>query len=75
MEVTIGVDPHKASHTAVAIDTDEDQLDLKKARASRARSSNCSPGRNRSGRACGRSKEPTARAICWPSSSSRQAST
>lgn len=35
MQVIIGVDPHKASHTAVAIDTNEDQLDLKKVRASR----------------------------------------
>jgi integrase len=35
MQVIIGVDPHKASHTAVAIDTDEDQLDSKKVRASR----------------------------------------
>ena len=35
MQVIIGVDPHKASHTAVAIDTNEDQLDSKKVRASR----------------------------------------
>ena len=37
MQVIIGVDPHKASHTAVAIDTNEDQLDLKKVRASRSK--------------------------------------
>ena len=36
MQVIIGVDPHKASHTAVAIDTNEDQLDLKKVRSSRS---------------------------------------
>lgn len=36
MQVIIGVDPHKASHTAVAIDVDERQLDHKKVRASRA---------------------------------------
>ena len=36
MQVMIGVDPHKASHTAVAIDSDEDQLDSKKVRASRS---------------------------------------
>lgn len=36
MQVIIGVDPHKASHTAVAIDTNENQLDLKKVRASKA---------------------------------------
>ncbi len=35
MQVIIGVDPHKASHTAVAIDTDEHQLDHKKVRAAR----------------------------------------
>ncbi|MFN7149479.1 MAG: IS110 family transposase [Microthrixaceae bacterium] len=36
MQVIIGVDPHKASHTAVAIDTTEDQLGLKKVRATRS---------------------------------------
>lgn len=36
MQVIIGVDPHKASHTAVAIDTNEDQLDMRKVRASRS---------------------------------------
>jgi transposase len=35
MQVIIGVDPHKASHTAVVIDTNEAQLDLEKVRASR----------------------------------------
>jgi transposase len=35
MQVIIGVDPHKASHTAVAIDTNEDQLGHKKVRATR----------------------------------------
>lgn len=37
MQVFIGVDPHKASHTAVAIDTSEAQLDHKKVRAARTR--------------------------------------
>jgi len=36
MQVTIGVDPHKASHTAVAISTAEDELARKKVRATRA---------------------------------------
>ena len=36
MQVIIGVDPHKASHTAVAIDANEGQLDCKKVRASRS---------------------------------------
>lgn len=35
MHVIIGVDPHKAWHTAVAIDTNEDQLGHKKVRATR----------------------------------------
>jgi transposase len=33
MKVMIGIDPHKASHTAVAIDRDEDQLSSIKVRA------------------------------------------
>ena len=33
MNVMIGLDPHKASHTAVAIDGDEDQLSSVKVRA------------------------------------------
>jgi transposase len=36
MQVIIGVDPHKASHTAVAISTAEDELGHKKVRATRA---------------------------------------
>jgi hypothetical protein len=35
MNVMIGVDPHKASHTAVAIDGDEDQLSSVKVRVQR----------------------------------------
>jgi transposase len=33
MKVMIGIDPHKASHTAVAIGRDEDQLSSVKVRA------------------------------------------
>ena len=33
MNVIIGIDPHKASHTAVAIDRDEDQISSVKVRA------------------------------------------
>lgn len=36
MQVIIGVDPHKASHTAVAIDTSEQLLANKKVRANRS---------------------------------------
>ena len=35
MHVVIGVDPHKASHTAVAIDEAEDELSSVKVRATR----------------------------------------
>ncbi len=35
MQVIIGIDPHKASHTAVAISAGEDELDHKKVRACR----------------------------------------
>ena len=35
MQVVIGVDPHKASHTAVAIDEAEDQISSVKVRATR----------------------------------------
>jgi transposase len=35
MEVMIGVDPHKASHTAVAVGSNEDELASKKVRATR----------------------------------------
>ena len=35
MQVIIGIDPHKGSHTAVAISAGEDQLDHKKVRACR----------------------------------------
>jgi transposase len=35
MQVVIGVDPHKASHTAVAIDEAEDELSSVRVRATR----------------------------------------
>jgi hypothetical protein len=35
MNVVIGIDPHKASHTAVAIDEDEDELSSVRVRATR----------------------------------------
>ena len=35
MQVIIGIDPHKASHTAVAVSGDEDELARLKVRASR----------------------------------------
>ena len=35
MTVIIGVDPHKATHTAVAVDDNEEQLDRVRVRATR----------------------------------------
>jgi hypothetical protein len=35
MQVIIGIDPHKASHTAVAVSGDEDELARLNVRASR----------------------------------------
>ena len=40
MQVIIGVDPHKASHTAVAIGDDEGEFGAVKVRARRYASSN-----------------------------------
>ena len=36
MQVTIGIDPHKATHTAVAVNSSEDELSRLKVRATRA---------------------------------------
>ena len=35
MQVIIGIDPHKATHTAVAVDGSEDELSRLKVRATR----------------------------------------
>jgi hypothetical protein len=58
MQVIIGIDPHKASHTAVAVSGDEDELaGLRSARAVDS-STSCCPGRLRSRRGRGRSRAP-----------------
>ena len=54
MAVIIGVDPHKGSHTAVAIDGSEENSSAKKSEPARHRSSNWCRGPNRSGRGSGR---------------------
>ena len=41
MAVIIGVDPHKAAHTAVAIDRTEAELGRAKVRATRKQSLSC----------------------------------
>ena len=45
MTVIIGIDPHKATHTAVAIGCDERQLATVRVRATDNRSTDCSGGR------------------------------
>ena len=75
MDVIIGIDPHKASHTAVAVDDREVELGRARgAQRPRTRSSGCWRGRRRSRSGRGRSRAPTGSAICWPSSSSPPAS-
>ena len=72
MNVIIGVDPHKATHHAVAVDDDEDELAQVSVRAvepRRQRLMSWAEPFDRRGR--GRSKAPTGSAICCLSSSSR----
>ena len=73
MSVIIGIDPHKASHAACAIDDSEQELAISRCVPDTANSSSWSPGRNRSGRERGRSSRPAVSAISSPSNSSRRA--
>ena len=70
MQVIIGVDPHKASHTAVAIDDDEDELAQMSVRATRTQTQQLLAWAEPFERGRGRSRAPTGWAICCPSSSS-----
>ena len=74
MTVVIGVDPHKGSHTAVAIDDDEQQLASIEVRSGPRSSSSCSAGRPSSRIGCGRSSRRAGSGICWRNSSSVPAS-
>ena len=74
MTVIIGIDPHKVSHAACAIDNNEHELAQLQVRADNVRSSSCWVGRNRSRRGRGRSSPPVGSAICSPSSSSARVS-
>jgi hypothetical protein len=47
MTVIIGIDPHKSTHTAVAIDRDEQPLARVQLVADRCQAGGCWPGRNR----------------------------
>ena len=74
--VLIGIDPHKASHTAVVIDESERELARVKVSADKV------PGRRAAGRsprptprAAGRSSRPAGWGSCWPSSWSAPART
>ena len=75
MRVVIGVDPHKGSHTAVAIDAERtatrDRFRFVPVRVS---SSSCSRGQPSSKSVCGRSSPRVGSAICSRSSSSVPAS-
>ena len=71
MKVIIGIDPHKSSHTAVAIGCDERQLAEIRVRATCQQTAKLRHGRNRSAIAPGPSSPPVVSAICCPSSCSR----
>ena len=76
MSVIIGIDPHKSTHTAVAIDRDEHPLARLQVAADRARPSGCWRGRHRSARTGpGRSSPLAGSASCWLSSCRVPAST
>lgn len=71
MAVIIGVDPHKRSHTAVAIDRDEVELAAIEVRRA-AKSRSFSGGRPSSMIGRGRSRVLAVSAICSRSNSSRR---
>ena len=70
MTVIIGIDPHKSSHTAVAIGCDEQQLAEIKCEPPVSRQTDCWPGQSRLDHGHGPSSRRVAWAICCPSSSS-----
>ena len=75
--VMIGIDPHKRTHTAVAIDTAERVLDERLVRATSKQVPELLEWVKRldGGDRSGRSSPPEGSAICWPSSSSPPANT
>ena len=74
MAVVIGVDPHKGSHTAVAIDGDEVQLAAVTVRATRRQVSELLSGRDGSRSGRGRSSLRVGSVISLPVNSSRRVS-
>ena len=75
--VMIGIDPHKQTHTAVAIDTHEVVLGerLVRARSGQVRGSSHGPTSSMTGHGRGRSSPRVGSAICWRSSSSPRVNT
>ena len=72
--VIIGVDPHKASHTAVAIGPAEEPLGQVRVSAPAAQAGSCWRGLQPGRSGPGRSSPPPGSATCWPSSWSPPAS-
>jgi hypothetical protein len=68
MSVIAGVDPHKASHTAVAIDTSEEEQARKKIRAGRSQVDQLMTWAERSRAEPGQSSPRAGSATCSPSS-------
>ena len=66
--VMIGIDPHKASHTAVVISAAEEPLGELRVRACAARRSSCWRGRGLAGADLG-GRGRRRLGTCWPSSS------
>ena len=70
MDVMIGVDPHKGSHTATMLDRAEHELGRIKVRAGRRQVAELLEWADGHGRGRGRWSRPVGWAICCPSSSS-----
>ncbi len=71
--VIIGVDPHKRSHTAVVLDTDEAIAAQLRVSADRRQTDRLLAWLTSGTTACGRLRTPTVWAGCWPNSSSATA--
>ena len=71
MSVTIGIDPHKSTHTAVAVDRDERPIARLTLPASRRQTDRLLAGRNHSVPiGCGRSSPPPGLVDCLLNNSS-----
>ena len=70
--VMIGVDPHKASHTAVAINAAEEPLGQLRVRASAVQAERLLAWARRGRSGPGLSKARAGWVICWPSRSLRR---